>query len=142
MFWTWLIVMILMLLIEAISFNLVTIWFAIGAIAAMITSLFTNNVDIQTAVFLVISIIMIATLRPFVNKVLKPKIIKTNLDNVIGKVGIVTEDINDTTWGEVKVEGKRWTAISNNYIKIGSKVEILSIEGVKLKVKEVKEEQE
>ena len=78
--------------------------------------------------------------RKFVEKVKGTDIIPTNLDRVIGKIGIVTSDITKLEPGEVKVDGKKWSATSTKKINVGSKVEILSIDGVKLKVKEVKEE--
>ena len=70
---------------------------------------------------------------------MKPKGEKTNLDRVIGMQGIVTEKITKTTPGEVKVDGKKWTAISNKIIEVDSIVKILDIDGVKLKVEKWEE---
>ena len=70
-------------------------------------------------------------------KKLKVKESRTNLDRVVGMNGIVTQDIDKLKPGEVKVDGKMWTAISDKEIKKGKVVEILKIEGVKLKVKEI-----
>ncbi|MDD3821918.1 MAG: NfeD family protein [Bacilli bacterium] len=140
MFWTWLLVVIILLIIEAVTINLTTLWFATGGIVAMFVSMVTDNQDIQIIVFLLTAGLTLLILRPIVVKYLKPTIIKTNLDSVIGKHGIVTEDITKYTIGEVKVGGKRWSAKAATTIKKGQMVEILSIEGVKLNVKEIKEE--
>ena len=78
--------------------------------------------------------------KKFVVKIKNREVSPTNLDRIIGSTGIVTEDITFDEIGEVKIDGKRWSAISKEEIKKGSKVEILSIDGVKLNVREVKEE--
>ncbi len=138
MFNDWLYLTIILLVIEMITFNLITIWFASGAVAAMFTSLFTDNVNIQITVFLAVSTLTLMVIRPIVSKYLRVKVIKTNLDSVVGKIGIVTKGIEDTEHGEVKVLGKYWTAKADTKIKEGSKVEILAIDGVKLIVMEKK----
>ena len=130
----WLGIFVVLLIIEVVTTGLVTIWFALGALAAFITSLITDSVIIQTVVFFVVSILTLIFTRPILNKYINPNIQDLNL-NLKGKTGLVTEDIEDLKPGEVKVEGKYWTAKSKENIKKGSKVEILSIEGVKLIVK-------
>ena len=136
----WMILCIVLVLIEIMTINLVTIWFAIGALASFIFSFFIKNILLQIIIFIVVSIISLLCTKKFAIKVKGGKIEPTNLDMVIGKHGTVTEEIKKEEPGEVKVDGKRWSAISNKKIKVGSKVEILSIDGVKLNVKEIKEE--
>lgn len=119
---------------------MVSIWFAIGALASFVISFWINSTTWQIATFVGVSFLSLLLTRGFVKKVRGGKIEATNLDRVIGKIGIVTEEITKLEPGEVKVDGKRWSAISTKRIKIDSKVEILSIDGVKLNVKEVKEE--
>ena len=140
MSFAWLITFLVLTFIELITVNLVSIWFAIGAVAALISSYFTDNIYIQIIIFIVVSSISLILTRKIVSKLRGNDFEKTNLDRVIGKVGIVTEEITRLEPGEVKVDGKKWSAISTKKIDVGSKVEILSIDGVKLKVKEVKEE--
>jgi membrane protein implicated in regulation of membrane protease activity len=140
MSFTWMIIFIVLILLELATINLVSIWFAIGSLASFILSFFVGNVAYQVAVFVGVSFISLLLTRNFVKKVKGNNIIPTNLDRVIGKIGIVTEEITKLEPGEVKVDGKKWSAIANKKIKVGSKVEILSIDGVKLNVKEVKEE--
>ena len=137
---TWMIVFIVLILLELITVNLVSIWFALGALASFALSFFINNVTLQTATFVAVSAISLLLTKDFVKKIRGNKVVATNLDRVIGQIGIVTEEINKLEPGEVKVDGKRWSAISSEKIKVGSKVEILSIDGVKLNVKQVKEE--
>ena len=136
----WLIVFLGLVFLELATINLVSIWFAIGALVSFIVSLYVEDMTIQIAVFVVVSIISLLLTKKIVKKVRGKEPERTNLDRVIGKVGIVTEEITKLEPGEVKVDGKKWSAISNKKIKVGSKVEILSIDGVKLNVKEVKEE--
>ncbi len=136
----WMLIFIVLILIELFTINLVSIWFAIGALASFVVSLFLENVTIQILVFIVVSGISLLLTRKFVAKVRGREVEATNLDRVIGQIGVVTEEITKLEPGEVKVDGKRWSAVSTKKIQVGSKVEILSIEGVKLHVKEVKEE--
>jgi len=138
----WLVLFVLLLVVELLTVNLVCIWFAIGALAAGLVSYFIDNMMIQVLIFIIISIIVLLLTKPFVEKLRKGKVVPTNLDRVIGKIGIVTEEITKLEPGEVKVDGKRWSALSNGKIEVGSKVEILSIDGVKLHVKEIEEKEE
>ena len=134
--YSWLILFVILIIIEICTINLTTIWFAFGSLLAYVTSLFTDNIMIQTTVFLVISIITLLLTRPIVKKYLLNKPSRTNADMLIGKTGIVTKEISKNSIGEVKIDGKYWSAKANKKIKEGSKVEILSIEGVKLIVLE------
>lgn len=140
MSFTWMIIFIVLILIELATVSLVSIWFAVGALASFVFSFWVSNVTWQIVVFIGVSFASLLLTRKFVNKVRGGKIEATNLDRVIGKIGVVTEEITKLEPGEVKVDGKKWSAISSKKIKVGSKVEILSIDGVKLNVKEVKEE--
>lgn len=136
----WMIVFIVLILIELTTVSLVSIWFAIGAFVSFAASFWIDSQSIQIGIFVVVSFISLLLTKSFVKRVRKRPISRTNLDRVIGKIGIVTEDITKLEPGEVKIDGKRWSAISTKKIKKDSKVEILSIDGVKLNVKEVKEE--
>lgn len=137
----WMVVFLGLVFLELATINLVSIWFAIGALVSFIVSLYVENVTVQIAVFVVVSAVSLLLTKKIVKKLRTREPEKTNLDRVIGKIGIVTEEITKLEPGEVKVDGKKWSAISSKKIKVGSKVEILSIDGVKLNVKEVKEEE-
>ena len=136
----WLMLMIVLAIIEAFTINLVTIWFAFGALVTAFVALITTNMDIQLSVFVFTSIISLIATRPIITRLKNDEITPTNLDRVIGKIGLVTEEITKLEPGEVKVDGKRWSAVSKNQIQKDRKVEILSIDCVKLHVKEVEEE--
>lgn len=138
MVWIWLAMIITLALIEAATVNLVTVWYIASAFVAMILSLFIDNYFIEFLVFVVLGTILLFTTREYLVKLIDSKKQKTNLDRVIGMEAIVTEEIKKNHPGEVKVDGKRWTAISDKKIKIDSTVKVLEIDGVKLKVEEVK----
>lgn len=131
---------VIMAVCEAFTTQLVSIWFVFGSVCAAITSIFTDDILIQSAVFLVVSLIALIITRPLVKK-LKAKrgTTSTNADRLIGKIGIVLSDIEDiNSVGQVKVEGATWSAKSE-YAPIlkDSKVKVLAIEGVKLVVEPV-----
>lgn len=130
----WLIIILFLGFVEAITVNLVTIWFVISGIASLILSFFIDDFIIQFSVFVILGILLLITTRSWLNKVFKINKYKTNLDRVIGMQGIVTEKITKNSPGEVKVDGKRWMAISDKTINVDNDVKILEIDGVKLKV--------
>ena len=137
---TWLIIFIFLIFVEMATVNLVSIWFAIGAIASCILSIYVDNLIIQLGCFVITSTICLILTKSIISKIKNHKITPTNLDRVIGNIGIVTEDIDEFNNGEVKVDGKTWTATSKETLKVGTKVKIVSINGVKLNVKSIKED--
>lgn len=139
MVWIWLGVVVTLILIEAMTVNLVTIWYVASAIVSMILSIYIDNYYIQFLVFVVLGTILLLTTRDYLVKLLGNKDEKTNLDRVVGMTAIVTKEMAKNKPGEVKVDGKYWTAVSNKKIKVDSTVKVLEIDGVKLKVEEVDE---
>lgn len=135
----WLVLFIVLALFELATVNLVSIWFSLGALITTFVSLVTDNLMIHLAVFTISSILLLLLTKPFVKKMKKREGVPTNLDMVIGKTGVVTVKIEKDGIGEVKVLGKMWSAYSNKEIEEHSKVKVLSINGVKLKVEEIKE---
>jgi len=134
----WFIAFLILLIIELVTVNLVTIWFAIGAVAAIITTIFTDSVLIQAIVFIIVSVIALLITKPLIKKFKKFEVEPTNSDRVIGKVGEVTQKIGRNKYGEVKVYGNTWTASSKQVINVGERVKVLSIDGVKLVVEKEK----
>ena len=131
----WLGLMILFLVIESGTVTLVSIWFAGGALIALIVSLFTDIIWLQAVVFLAVSCLLLAMLRPLVRKFIKPKIIKTNVDSVIGTEGKVMQTIdNVAATGQVKLGAMYWTARSTTgeIIPEGTLIRVDRIEGVKV----------
>ena len=135
----WLVLFVILALFELATVNLVSIWFSLGALITTFVSLVTDNLMIHLAVFTISSILLLLLTKPFVKKMKKRDVIPTNLDRVVGKVGVVTEKIEKDGIGEVKVLGKKWSAYSDKEVEENSKVKVLSINGVKLKVEEIKE---
>ncbi len=138
----WLIIAGVCLIAEIFTVGFLIFWFAIGALIAMIASFFISNIIIQTAIFIIASTILIFTTKPFVNKITKKEDnVKTNVYSIIGKTGIVIEDIDSVhSKGQIKVAGETWSAISNSntIIPKDSEVEILEIKGVKVLVSPIK----
>lgn len=130
----WLIVAGIFLVIEIATVGFLVFWFGIGALFAMITSFFTDNLIIQTVVFILSSTVLLFFTRPFVNKFSPKEKVKTNAFSIIGKKGIVTQTINPITGeGQVKIGSEVWSAKSSEDVKIekGLEVEVLDIDGVK-----------
>ncbi len=138
MFYTWLIIVVCLAILEMVTVSLVSIWFVLSGLLSMIVSLFTDNITIQIAVFVVFGVIFMLLTKKFVKKAIPTKE-RTNLDRIIGMEGIVTEKITKTKSGEVKVDGKRWTAVADETIQEGSVVKILEINSTKLTVKRMEE---
>lgn len=139
MVYFWIVMIIILSIIECLSVNLTTIWFVFSALVSLFASFITDNFIIQFAIFVVLGIILLITTRPLLTKFIKVEKVSTNLDRVIGMKGIVTSKISPLEIGEVKVDGKRWSAIADNEINCEETIEVLEINGVKLKVRKVDE---
>lgn len=118
-------------------------WLGIAAILTLIVSLFTDNLIIQAAVFVISSGLLLFFTKPFVDKYVtkEDEAVATNAFSLIGKQGIVTKDMNTlpSSFGQVKVGEEIWSAISedSNEIKKGTEIEVVKIDGVKLVVKPI-----
>jgi Membrane protein implicated in regulation of membrane protease activity len=132
----WLIAMVILLVVEAMVPGLISIWFAIGALAALISALFHAPVWLQLVWFFAISILTLVLTRPFVKKYVNSRVTPTNADVVIGKDAVVTERIDNLhAQGAVMLDGKVWTARTEKEqvtVEAGETVRVLRIEGVKL----------
>ena len=137
-FYIWLLVAVILGIIEISTTNLVSIWFVISSLLAMVSSLFTDNILIQIAIFVLVGVLLKPISRKLYSKI-KMNNSKTNIDRIIGMKGIVTEDIIKDNIGEVKVDGKKWSAYSDTDISKDESIEVLSINSVKLKVKKLEE---
>ena len=140
----WLALMIGFLVMEAATVKLISIWFAAGSLAAMLVSILGGAIWLQALVFFTVSIVLFALLWPVAKKHLKPKIVATNADALIGKFCMVTENIDPVEGGRVKLGDVTWSARSENgeEIHTGAQVKILKIQGAKVFVEEVKKEVE
>ena len=139
----WLIIALVAGIAEALTVTLVSVWFAAGAVCAAVAAAFGASSGLQWIVFWVVSLILIILTAPLCKKLRIQKNEPTNADRVIGQTGIVTEEINPIEGtGEVKADGKRWSAKSadRKIVPEGAVVTVEEISGVKLIVKENKED--
>ena len=130
----WLALLIVFLVGEGATAAVTTIWFAAGALAAMIASLLGAEIGLQWAIFGVVSVALLFALRPLVKKYINPKKILTNVDAVVGTQGVVVEKIDNIAGtGRVKLGGMEWAARSteDTHIEAGEVIKVDRIEGVK-----------
>ncbi len=135
---TWLVFAVLFLVLELATVSLVSIWFVAGAIAALIASFLGASFGVQIGVFVLVSAVLLIFTMPIVKRLLKKDSVPTNADRVVGKEGVVTEEINVTEGlGKIKVMGSVWSAKSDDesIIPKGETVEVIEIAGVRTIVK-------
>ena len=137
MAWMWAAIMVAFLVVEAAAPGLVCLWFAIGALAALICAALGGPVWLQFAWFLVISTATLAATRPLVKKYVNSRKVATNADRNIGRSAVVKERIDNlAASGTVQLDGVTWTArsLDGTPIESGETVRIREIQGVKLLV--------
>jgi membrane protein implicated in regulation of membrane protease activity len=130
----WIGVIILSFVIEAVSMDLLAVWFTIGGLAAFFANLLNASDTVQLVIFVLVSFGLLIFTRPLAKRYFKTNIIRTNADRVIGQKAIVVEPISLHKRGSVKVDGKEWTAVTRDNVEFVTDevVEVLAIEGVKL----------
>lgn len=134
----WLIVFVVFAALELVSVGMTCIWFAVGALAACVTSLFTGNWIIQSIVFIIVTVLFLLFLRPLAVKYVNNKTEKNNVDSIIGRTAkVVTEIDNVNAKGMVVIDGVEWTARSKDdrVIPKETLVEVVEVSGVKVIVK-------
>ena len=135
--WTailWLAAMVLFLWMEISTVTMVSLWFAVGALVALIASLLDVQLWLQVVLFVAVSGILLMLLRPITKKHFTPRLTRTNVDALLGAEGIVTAEINNLlATGQVKLNGLEWTARSTGgeNIPVGTQIKVDRIEGVK-----------
>lgn len=137
----WFALMVLFIFVEASTVTMVSMWFVAGALAALVVNFLSGQLWLQIVMFLVVSAGLLLLLRPIAKKWLTPKIVKTNVDSVIGMQGVVLESIdNVSATGRVKLGAMEWTARSTDGTPIekDTLVQVDRIEGVKAFVTPVK----
>ena len=137
----WLVLLAVFLVLEIATLGLVTIWFAGGALVALIIALFTENLVIQVIAFFVVSFLLLIFTRPVVARYFNSKRTKTNAESLVGEYCKVTEQIDNFNGkGVVLLNGLEWTARSKDdtVIPVGTRVKLVRIEGVKAIVEEEK----
>lgn len=135
MWYVWLILAIVFIIGEALTTGFLIFWLSLGSLLAMIVSFVTDNIIIQTTVFLISSVILILATKPLVKKFATTNTVKTNAQSIVGKKGLVTKDINSiNSTGQVKIDGELWSAIGENDMDIpkNTEVKVIEIKGVKV----------
>ena len=131
----WLIAMVIFIAAEAMTVSLVSIWFAVGALGAIIVALTGGGLTFQVTVFLALAVVLLLSLRGIVRKHFTPRITRTNVDSVIGATGVVVTPVNNiAALGQVQINGVEWSARSTDgtHIGAGALVKVDKIEGVKV----------
>ena len=131
----WFFLMMLFIIVEANTVAVVSAWFAVGALTAMLVSILGGQLWLQVALFFAVSAVLLLSLRPMVRKYFTPKLVKTNVDSVIGMRGPVTERIDNlASCGQVKLGAMVWSArsTSGQPIEAGTVIRVDRIEGVKV----------
>lgn len=139
--WIWLGLLLLFLALEASTVALVSVWFAAGALAALLAAAFGGSVVLQCVLFFGVSVVLLALARPVLRRYVNPKIIKTNVDSVVGSEGLVTQAVDNLApTGQVKLGGMFWSARSSSGEPIpeGTRIRVDRIEGVKVYVTPVR----
>lgn len=134
----WVVMLVVLLVVEAVTAQMVTIWFAAGAAAAIVAEILGAQVWLQWIVFVAVSAVALVATRPLVRKLTKTRVQPTNADRCIGQTAIVVEEINNIEGkGQVHVNGMVWTARSSDgsTFKKDERVTVEKIDGVKLIVK-------
>lgn len=135
----WAVALVLLLIVEGATAQLVTIWFAAGALAALIAAALKAPLWLQITLFVVVSAVTLIATRPIVKKITNRKAESLNADRIIGRQAIVTERIDNLEGtGSIRVDGLTWTARSadDSVFEPGSQVTIDKIEGVKAIVRQ------
>lgn len=130
----WLLLLIAFAVLEGMTVALVSVWFAIGAAAALVVSVFTSSWLVQTAVFLIVSAVMLALLRKYAKSRMMPAETPTNADLNVGKIAEVITAVSPEMPGRVRLEGVDWQARSSAALDAGRLCRVLHVEGTTLVV--------
>lgn len=133
---TWIVLLIVFLVIEFITVGLATIWFAGGALVALILAALGVGIAWQIAAFFIVSLVLLLFTRPFVVKYVKPNRVRTNYESAIGKQVLIKEKVDNLAGtGMADLEGQEWTARMEDdaqTLEAGMRGEVVNISGVKL----------
>ena len=133
----WMIAFVAFIVIEACTYQLVSVWFSIGALVGALVHYLGGGFYVQLIAFLLVSLALVCILRPASMKLMRNKGEKTNADSLVGKEVFITEAVNNTLQkGKGKINGMEWTvrSTSGTELEEGQTAKIVKIEGVKLMV--------
>ncbi len=141
MVWIWAALTVVFIVVEAVTVQLLTIWFAVGSVAALVASLLGATTVWQCIIFVIVSLVILVLTRPYVKKMIESRTEPTNADRCIGKEAVVCETIDNRAGkGQVKIAGIVWTARSedDSIIETDEIVKVEKIDGVKVIVSKIK----
>lgn len=141
----WLVLFIAFAGIEGLTAGLISIWFCLGSLVSLFATWLGANLIVQVGLFVVVSILAMALIRPLARKYWQPRTEKTNADRILDRQGVVMETIDNLhASGQIKVSGSVWTARSaaGEVIPQGTLVRVLRIEGVKAIVEVLEQKKE
>ena len=131
----WIAICAVLMVLEAMTMGLTTIWFAGGALVAAVLAALKAPLVAQIVVFVVVSLVLLYFTRPVVSKYFNKNLTKTNVESVVGKQAYVSVEIDNVkATGQVKIDGMDWTARSSEDGKVipeGTLVKVVKIDGVK-----------
>lgn len=137
MVWFWLAFFVIALVVEVITADMISIWFALAAIPSFIIALVDGSIVWQIVSFILIAGVLLFLTRPVVKKYLKTNEIKTNVDAMVGMIGTVIKEITSDEIGRIMIRQIDWAAISKENIHIGESVRVLDVDGNKLIVEKI-----
>ena len=137
----WIVLAVVFVVAEAMTTQLVGVWFAIGALVGLVFELIDVSFGLQFLAFAVTSAVLLAITKPIVRKYINVRAVATNADRAIGETALVVAEIAGGFAGQVKINGLTWSAVSafDGVIPIGNRVTVCAIEGVKLVVEPITE---
>ena len=138
----WVVAMVIFLIAEASTVSLVSIWFAVGALVAVVAAMLGAGLKLQITLFLAVAAVLLIFLRKIVRRCISPGRIRTNVDSVIGTVGVGTTPVNNVAaMGQVTINGMEWSARSTTGAPLpeGMQVKVDRVEGVKVFVSPAEE---
>lgn len=138
----WSVILIGTIVVELETSDLVTIWFSVGAVAALISAAIGLEIVYQFAIFIATSFVLLVITRPMTKRFMDKEVVKTNADRLVGMHGVVVTTIPFDGKGEVKIDSQIWTAFTSRKdpISEGTRIVVLDIVGNKLLVDVLKEE--
>lgn len=136
--WIWLLIFVILAILEGVTYSLVSIWFCFGAIAGLSAAAFNAPVWVQILCCVFVGALTLFTLRPYIQKKIAPKPVKTNLDRLAGMTGVVIEEVSNLS-GAVKADGTEWNArtFTECVIPAGGQCRVVSLDGNKLIVEPI-----
>lgn len=140
----WIVFIVATVIIELETTDLVTVWFTLGAVGALIAAICGAELWLQIVLFVGIGILALICTRPLAKRMQQKEIIRTNSDKIVGEYGIVTKKIVPNEIGEIKIESRYWRAISksNDTFEVDEKVLIEAITGSKVIVSKIEDKKE